>query len=106
MKVELYEDANKMFYGFLMSRGSSKFSIYTRTKHVFDVWKAYFQYYTVQEDFDRQYSIIDMYEKERGAMYAQCLRVSKKYDKLKTDKICYMAKFIEANTLLEDSESV
>lgn len=70
------------------------------------MWQAYFEYYTVQDNFDRYFAIIDLYEKERGGMYALCSRVKNKYDKLNKDKDLYLAKFIESNLLLEDADAV
>lgn len=106
MSYDTVEDIENSIFGFRMSRGTANFSIYTKTKHVFHVWSDYFKYYTVQNDFDRRFAVKDLYEKERGVMYAMCTKTPHKMPSAGKPKEFYMAKFIEAASLLEDAESV
>lgn len=75
--------------------------MFTKTQHVFQVWKEYFTYYTIQQDFDQKYFVKNLYEKEKGMLYAFCGK-----SQINSQNESYLAKFIEASSLLEDLESV
>ena len=95
-------------YGFVLKRGSATFEMYTKTKSTYAVWAELFRHFTIQfgrlsiirVDFDKQFIIKDLYEKEQGMIYALCQRIKNK------GKEYYMAKFIELETLGDDIDSV
>jgi hypothetical protein len=53
------------------------------------------------EDFDQKYFVKDLYEKEKGMLYAYCGKSQQN-----SHKEAYLAKFIEASSLLEDLDPV
>ena len=75
--------------------------MYTKTLHVFQVWKEYFTYYTIQHDFEQKYHVKNLYEKEKGMMYAFCGRAHNN-----PHNETFLAKFVEAVSLADDLESV
>lgn len=99
--AEATTDPETKSYCFKLTRGVASFRVYTKTLHVFEAWKEYFSYYTIQHDFEQKYHIKELYEKEKGMMYAFCGKAQNN-----PHKETFLAKFIEAASLADDIESV